>query len=141
VKGTLAYMAPEVLRMVDAFREETSMDSTNVDNKAVDMWALGEIIYRILTGKPTFTSPLMLLRHADSASPLSLEHLKSLRVTDDACHFVENLMQGRPEKRLTAQEALRENWMRVYESTVSELLGQNSLRYAKAPIRHATTNA
>ena len=71
----------------------------------------------------------MLLKHAESACSLPLDRLRSLQISDDACHFVENLMKVRPEDRLTAQEALREKWMEVYGSTVSELLGYSTLRY------------
>jgi len=121
-------MAPEVLRRVDAFKEDTTVDENEVDNKAVDMWALGEIVHRMLTGEPTFPSPLMMLRHVDSARPLPLNGLKSPQIPDSAKHFVKCLMKADPRDRMTAQQALRHKWMKVYESLVSEILGNSTLK-------------
>ncbi|KAF2463303.1 kinase-like protein [Lindgomyces ingoldianus] len=124
VKGTLAYMAPELLEKVDSVKERNSRN-----NQAADMWALGEIVVRMLTGEPTFTSPLMLLKYVERSPPLPLERLEELQITDEACLFVRSLMKVPPEERLTSQEALRQNWMSIYESPVLEMPGSNALRH------------
>lgn len=52
--GTVGYLAPEV-----PIGSELSMDddeSEQTYTSAVDMWALGEIVYRLLTQRPAFRS-------------------------------------------------------------------------------------
>jgi hypothetical protein len=41
-------------------------------------------------------------------------------------------MEGQPENRLTAKEALRAKWIGVYASTVSDILDYNTSRYVEA---------
>lgn len=121
VKGTLAYMAPELLEKVDSEKERNSSN-----HQAADMWALGEILVRILTGEPTFQSPVMLLKHVASSRPIPLGCLEQHQITEDARIFIASLLRIPPEERLTSREALLHNWMSIYESPVLEMSDLNA---------------
>jgi len=54
--GTPSYMAPEV--------DDTSIPNTN----KVDIWSLGCILYRMITGSPLFNDRRDVLRYAKRAS-------------------------------------------------------------------------
>ncbi|KAL7940506.1 kinase-like domain-containing protein [Trichoderma barbatum] len=91
IRGTLPYMAPQLL-----WHEPSSL--TLINHQAADMWALGEMVYRILTQAAVFPTqnalvkylvntdlfPLEKLRDQDASSDVisSLAHSWSLVLTD-----------------------------------------------------------
>ena len=57
-KGTDGYLAPELLGFPNLPRPKQISGF-----KAADMWALGEIVYQMLTGKATFQSQWELMEY------------------------------------------------------------------------------
>jgi serine/threonine protein kinase len=109
VKGTRQYMAPELLEYI-----EPSKDTGSRSNQAADMWALGEIAVRMLTGEQTFPKPPMLWEYVKNPDKFPLDRLPGL--DNNVCQFIMGVMMLRPEKRLTSEQALQQAWMRAYES-------------------------
>lgn len=108
LKGTLDYMAPELL--------DDQRSHLPRDNQAADIWALGEIVVRILTGDQTFQPRQMVWRYVQNDEPFPLERLYANGIQDNVCQFVMSLMMASPEARLTSENALRHEWMTLYES-------------------------
>jgi serine/threonine protein kinase len=97
-------MAPEILNYIPEVDPETS-EYTN----AVDMWALGCIVYRLVCGVVPFPPGPSLVKFCvnESEFPPKVEELTGLAQT-----FVKGLIVPYPSRRLTAQQALEHPWTR-----------------------------
>ena len=106
VKGTLEFMAPELL----GFGGSVSSSKT-YNHHPADMWALGEITSRLLTGEHTFRDLRLLGDYCRGANEFPSERLMS-SAGDDPAQFVMALMTLDPNRRLNASDALHHPWMR-----------------------------
>ncbi|OCK96271.1 kinase-like protein [Cenococcum geophilum 1.58] len=105
LKGTLGFLAPELLFQ--------NRQRTAIDDKAADMWALGETTVLILTRKPTFQPPGALFAYCTNQVGFPTQFLRSHQLSDEACDFIQGLMKVRPEERLTAKLGLEHAWMKI----------------------------
>lgn len=103
--GTFAYMAPEILNYIPGIQVGRSK-YTN----AVDMWALGCIVFRLACGAVPFPPGLSLVDFCKDESKFPS---RSLSLSNDGTHFVRNLIKPHPAQRLTAQQALDHPWMKT----------------------------
>jgi len=97
--GTPGYVAPEVL-MSESY------------DKSVDMWGIGIITYILLAGYPPF--------YADNDTQLFEKIMNAEYDFDDECwddvsdsakDFIQHLLVKEPEKRFTAEQALKHEWI------------------------------
>ena len=96
--GTLGYMAPEV--------DDTSVLKTN----RVDIWSLGCILYRMVTGSPLFNSRRDVLSYADrESSPPWAVRNRNFSVTCE--DFLRDVLQVSPGNRPNAESCLKKPWI------------------------------
>jgi calcium/calmodulin-dependent protein kinase I len=113
LKGTLAYMAPEMLGYVD------EIEDSRGNEQAADVWALGEMVFRMLTGGPTFTKGLPGLgAYCKGREGLPLQRIEDRGIGLEVCYFVSRLMSPIPSDRLTVEEAFGLEWMSIYDRPV-----------------------
>ncbi|CAG9990251.1 unnamed protein product [Clonostachys byssicola] len=101
--GSRGYMSPEISGFKD-------LDS-KVDPYAVDMWGLGQVVSRLLTGQVLFPTQLDLGRYYFGDIKFPEKLLREVGATDDVTDFVKSLTRIEPAKRLTALGALDHPWM------------------------------
>ncbi|KAK9322662.1 kinase-like domain-containing protein [Lipomyces orientalis] len=111
--GTLAYLAPEVIKARDSSsRAHPERTSTYYSNK-VDMWSIGCMVYVLLTGYLPFNgSTQEQLCNQIMAGEYSQQPLDEAKVSADAKSFIGTLLEVDPKKRPTAKLALLLNWLR-----------------------------
>lgn len=119
VKGTLRYMAPELLGFV-----ETGEVSGSRNAQAADMWALGEIAFQMLTKMPTFEYMSHLSVYVASPEKFPSAVLRAHDVSNAGIDFINSIMQPKPKDRQTSVEALRHAWM---ESPSSHTTGKDPI--------------
>ena len=141
--GTHDYMAPELFGYVPDQDEESS-EYTN----AVDLWAVGCVVFRLYTQQVPFPSrenlsPLRCyckrIRYKETLFPE--EVLQESKVGEGAAEFILRLLEPRPERRLTAEAALETAWLNSVEEDPSELHvvpGLSSLRLREQPGEEAS---
>jgi WD40 repeat protein len=123
IKGTYGYMAPELL----GFGDRTPKDISGF--KAADMWALGEIIFEMLSGKSTF-SPWELMGYCRGERTFPLDRLP-FSIGDDGKDFINKLMAINPDNRMTTAQCIDHCWMdlqriNIEQECVAVELGQTS---------------
>jgi serine/threonine protein kinase len=96
-------MAPELFHYVQELDSETS-EYTN----AVDLWSVGCIIHRVLTGAVPFPSLLSLRNYCKDPSKVPLNMPPTM---EEARKFVQELLMPHPAKRPAAGAALKSNWI------------------------------
>jgi len=101
--GSEKYMGPELFCYVPGLNAET-FEYTN----AVDIWALGCIVYRIMTRAVPFPS-LLSLRNYTNYNEELLFKVPSPMAEAEA--FVRKLLNPHPAKRPTASAALEHSWV------------------------------
>ncbi|KAJ5461269.1 Tetratricopeptide-like helical [Penicillium daleae] len=99
IKGTPRYFAPEVWGFV---KRDTAY--------ATDIWALGEIIFEILTKRPTFAN-LGSLAGYKRPEQFPINLLTDANVSREGIDFVISLMHPDPKDRITAVSALSDIWI------------------------------
>jgi len=99
LQGTPGFIAPELYHLV-----ERGPDS------ALDIWALGEISFRLLTGKATFEGRA-LPNYTQDQTTFPHAQLRGHNVSDSAQDFLRSAMKPDPKQRVTAQGALEHPWM------------------------------
>ncbi|KAF2801483.1 kinase-like protein [Mytilinidion resinicola] len=109
LNGTPGFLAPEMLVQLGLL----DMDNLAVSDRytvAVDIWSLGEITFRALTGESPF--PIRRLGpYAKGKTTFPVEVLQSHNVSTDGCDFVKSLMAPLPRDRLTAKDAVAHDWL------------------------------
>jgi phosphorylase kinase gamma subunit len=127
--GTPGYLAPELLR--------ASMYE-NVDgyDKQVDMWACGVILYTLLVGFPPFwhRKQLIMLRNImegkfEFCSPEWDD------ITDQPKYLIRKLLVVDPRKRLTAEEALNDEFFQVTRPRVGPFNARKTFELACLVVR------
>jgi serine/threonine protein kinase len=105
IKGTSTFMAPELLGFLDQVRPKTIADF-----KASDMWALGEIIFQMLTGETTFQNPMELMTYCLGQREFPSNRLPT-SAEDFASEFVSSIMMVLPHDRMTTAQCLQHHWI------------------------------
>ncbi len=102
--GTESYLAPEVRGFFcdDGVEDEPF-------SLAVDIWAVGAIVFRMITGQLAFRSPRDLSRYVASKEPFPVDSSMS----PDCTQFVQAAMDASPRRRPTAEQALGTSWVEV----------------------------
>jgi serine/threonine protein kinase/tetratricopeptide (TPR) repeat protein len=122
--GTPGYMAPEQIQH----------ESHNVSG-ATDLYSLGCILYRMLSGKPPFSGESKdLLRH-HAFDPPSVPRLRS-DAPQDAAHFVLRLLAKQPWDRWEFASEARAEWNRWKPSTDA---GPESYAFPSLPRKQEPT--
>eukprot|EP00581_Thalassiosira_minuscula_P014700 CAMPEP_0183717376 /NCGR_PEP_ID=MMETSP0737-20130205/11005_1 /TAXON_ID=385413 /ORGANISM="Thalassiosira miniscula, Strain CCMP1093" /LENGTH=408 /DNA_ID=CAMNT_0025946811 /DNA_START=69 /DNA_END=1295 /DNA_ORIENTATION=+ len=108
IMGTPYYIAPEVLR--------------RKYNKSCDLWSVGVVAYTLLCGYSPFkgASNDETLRTV-SRGEYNFPSKDWKAISSDARHFVRQLLQMDPKKRMTADEALKHPWI-VRHTRASEYM-------------------
>ena len=101
LKGTLRYMAPELLGFV---KNGDESDSRNA--QPADMWALGEIAFQMPTREPTFKNMISLSTYVGSCETFPSAFLRAHDVSEVGINFFNSIMQPKPEDRQTTAMAL-----------------------------------
>ena len=115
VIGTRAYMAPELLHHIAPEDEDDSVDEADFTyTAAVDIWALGAIVFQMITGKQPFQGR-QLRDFVVRGGPFPLGELHGTGASPECCDFIENCMRASPRKRLLAVDAQRHPWIAGHE--------------------------
>jgi serine/threonine protein kinase len=109
LNGTPGFLAPELLAQFGLF-DDSDFDMSEEYTVAVDIWSLGEIVFRALTGTQAFPkSSLGAYIKGTSSFPVDVLHAHG--VSGEGCDILKGLMAPIPKDRLTADEALRHKWI------------------------------
>jgi serine/threonine protein kinase len=112
--GTEAYLAPEVRGFCPADSKE---GDESIFSFAVDIWAVGAITFRMVTGRLAFPPGRMLLDYVDGRSPFPIEESTS----PEYAKFVMETMAASPRQRPTSQRALSYKWIQMEEILMPSL--------------------
>lgn len=104
--GTQEYMAPEV-----RFFKRRHKDDKAAYTVAADMWALGELCVRLITGNPAFDLRELVEYYHYQQAFVPDDALVSLGVSEDARDFIRAVMAPDPQDRLSADEATKHRWI------------------------------
>ncbi|VUC23016.1 unnamed protein product [Clonostachys rosea] len=104
VRGTDGFMPPELLNI-------SGSSSKHIDFYAADMWCVGETIFRILTGRPTFENTQDLYGYYFKVGQFPAQVLRDAQISEQAIAFLSSLVVCNPSERLTAKQALVHPWI------------------------------
>ncbi|KAJ5937293.1 hypothetical protein N7454_004948 [Penicillium verhagenii] len=120
--GTLVFSAPE-LHMFSLYSGKIVNDETELQyTEKVDMWALGVIVFYMVFHTYPFphNKPFSLpayMRGADLSFPIPPMSV----ISKDCKNFIKAALSRDASKRLSAQEAMENAWLRRSDSPLSEL--------------------
>lgn len=103
--GTHAYMAPEMFPyLVDDQEEHTY-------TQAVDMWALGVMLYQMLTLEFVFGDQVPLHKYCKNRVGFPEAALHSERITPVCISFIKSLLRPLPSDRPASETAISHTWL------------------------------
>lgn len=105
VRGTENFMAPET-------RGFPFMGEPVLANPfAADLWSLGEVIFRALTGCATFDKPSELVEYQKARLEFPTAPLRRVKASPAAESLLACLMSANPGERITAAEMIQHTWL------------------------------
>ena len=109
--GNWEYMAPEV-----------SMQHESFDGFAIDLWAVGIVLFEFLIGKKPFAMPDAVDKNFQTISIDEnldgLLRLKGISLDADALDLLQKMLRYDPSRRLTLAEVVSHSWtMRGYNDS------------------------
>lgn len=122
--GTRGYLAPEVIGIYPV-NDTTSGRADISYTSAVDMWALGEIIFRMMTNnQPVFSSPRDLFNYVTHGNEFPASPLLAAHASHGSIEFIKITMDPSPAKRLAARDALSDPWIESAQEMARKSLSE-----------------
>eukprot|EP00485_Elphidium_margaritaceum_P001610 CAMPEP_0202689094 /NCGR_PEP_ID=MMETSP1385-20130828/4437_1 /ASSEMBLY_ACC=CAM_ASM_000861 /TAXON_ID=933848 /ORGANISM="Elphidium margaritaceum" /LENGTH=633 /DNA_ID=CAMNT_0049344181 /DNA_START=36 /DNA_END=1937 /DNA_ORIENTATION=+ len=112
--GTIHYVPPEVIR-----------PRSGVELKKGDLWSIGVITYLLVVGMPPFNGRTHreILQNIQRSQSRKLKYPKNSVLTKSAKDFIEKLLCFDVEKRLSAADALKHEWICCDSASTANLSG------------------
>jgi serine/threonine protein kinase len=98
-------MAPELLNFLDSDKSDPTY--TN----AVDIWSVGCIVYRLLTGVVPFPPGPSLIKYCEDESLFPYDALFDSGIKSEGSKFLRQLLVSHSDDRPSASQALKHNWI------------------------------
>uniref|UniRef100_A0A8H7NBZ7 Protein kinase domain-containing protein n=1 Tax=Bionectria ochroleuca TaxID=29856 RepID=A0A8H7NBZ7_BIOOC len=106
IRGTINYMPPELLGYTG--------DSDSADPYAVDMWCLGQVVFRLVAGQPMFSSLGNLSRYCRGEMQFPETLLRKYEEIDhNLVNFIQSLTKPQPEDRMSSEKASTHPWIKA----------------------------
>jgi serine/threonine protein kinase len=102
IDGSHSYMAPEIISFIDSPDGECA--------NAVDLWSVGCIVCRIVTGVVPF-SLLSLPKYCGDKSAFPLDPLFDSKIGGLGSRFIRELLAAHPKERPLVSQALNHAWI------------------------------
>lgn len=136
--GTLAYLAPEVLRGRNTGGSQKPLKPQY--SNLVDIWSLGCLLYVLLTSYLPFEGNTQDQLYSNVINgKYHLEPLEAKGLSESGKRFIKRLLEVDVEKRPTAEEALAMDWFNELkeveqndedvENTISEQASDGEIRH------------
>lgn len=109
-------MAPEILNYLN------DQDSNDQYTNSVDIWALGCIVYRLITGTVPFPPGKSLIKYCEDKSLFPYDALFDSGIKSEGSRFLRQLLITQPTDRPAASQALRHPWILSGEQRISTTL-------------------
>ncbi|KAH7170890.1 kinase-like domain-containing protein [Dactylonectria macrodidyma] len=109
--GTEGYLAPEIIGFT--FTQDSPESDAFSYTFAVDMWALGELTFRMVAQRPAFPNRQDLFNCVVRGYAFPTKALETVGASSDCCDFILKSMIADPGKRLTAYEASLHSWLQI----------------------------
>lgn len=111
--GTRGYTAPELHGLFCPDDPETTADFSYTI--AVDVWAIGEIVFRMLTNQPSFPEPRQLFNYVVQGQPFPTGLLDAVGSSPQCTDCIRLMMTASPAARMTAAAALQHAWLKGHQ--------------------------
>lgn len=133
--GTRGYLAPEVIGIYPVSDITTSGRADTSYTSAVDMWALGEICFRMITNnQPVFSSPRDLFNYVTHGSEFPASPLLAANASHNSIEFIKITMDPSPAKRISATDALLYPWIESAQETARRSLSEGRPSLEQPPL-------
>ncbi|KAI5953226.1 RAD53 [Candida jiufengensis] len=125
--GTLAYVAPEVITGKYGSSQILNDSFKNNYSSLVDIWSLGCLIYVLLTSHLPFNGKTQQqMFQKIKQGEFHESPLNSYEISDEGRDFLRCCLQVDPMKRITAEEALKHQWLQdILEDSSQQQPQQN----------------
>ncbi|OOQ87150.1 hypothetical protein PEBR_18436 [Penicillium brasilianum] len=123
-KGTPRYCAPELWGFIEPGSAY-----------AADIWALGEILFEMLTKKPAFAYPGLLADYK-TQQQFPVTKLRDAGISQQGIDFLLSLMCLHPNDRITASSALSNVWIQplIPQNPTTAVQGESEIPYPKTTL-------
>jgi serine/threonine protein kinase len=129
--GTVGFLAPEVL-VQNGYLDAPILANKRGYTLAVDIWSLGEIIYRAICGGSPFVTGLAAYANLKTEFPLA--KLRELDISEEGIDLIQKLMKAQPDERLTATQALEHAWFKEIREDSPRSSGESLRHEFNAPV-------
>ena len=124
IRGTPLYMAPELLNIDSKLSE--------IENKKVDIWAVGVLAYELFFGKRPFEGYSLeeISEMYDIGTykiNLRFNKGKNKEISKEFFHFLNKCLQKNPKKRANIYELLNSDFLN-YDNETSEKMSEKELK-------------
>jgi serine/threonine protein kinase len=111
ITGTRHYMAPEL----DPWLVDNEEDYSYT--QAVDVWALGILLFRMLTLQMAFRDPQSLRKYFKARSAFPEEPLLQESITPPCIEFLKAMLQPKPKDRPASKDTFSYEWMKAFQES------------------------
>jgi len=127
IGGTEGFLAPEILVRKGYLFLEPAIESKMLGDKreytfVIDIWAVGEIIYRALCNESPFRTNLG--AYANGRIDFPIGKLEELGISSEGTELIQQLMRVFPHERLTASQALEQPWFEEFQNRSARSSGE-----------------
>ncbi|KAF3021955.1 hypothetical protein E8E14_009683 [Neopestalotiopsis sp. 37M] len=109
--GTRGYLAPEVIGLFPITDDPAEQIAEESYTSAIDIWALGEICFKLIANRPAFLTPRELFNYVARGQDFPCAPLQDFKASYDCITFINLTMAASAANRPSAAEGLKSSWM------------------------------